>query len=232
MMQLLNGKIPVDIQRKSVKGINISVSWDERVKVTVPENLDEGTIRKVMQRRAPWIESKLKEIRRRIDSHPVPIFFASGETVWVLGKPMTLEVQEGRGGVMTKDTRLIVQVEGVRREVVRATLVTWLSSLAQKILAKKVEKFSRVIGVKPEEIELKNWKRRWGLCRTDRGILEFNWRLVQLPENLIDYIVVHELVHLKHAGHVKKFWDCMSKIIPDYLQQKERLKEWNSALLW
>lgn len=232
MMWVLNGKIPVEIRWKSVKGVNISISWDGRVKVTAPENLDEGTIGKVLQRRAQWIESKLKEIRRRIDSHPMPTLFASGETVWVLGMPMTLEVQEGKGRVRMKGGKLVVQVERVEREVVRAALVAWLTGLAQKVLVEKVKKFSRVIGAKPIKIEVRDWKRKWGLCRTDRGILRFNWRLVQLPEDLIDYIVVHELVHLKHAGHGKEFWDCMSKILPDYRKRKERLKEWISALLW
>ena len=232
MVWVLNGKIPVEIRWKSVKGVNISISWDGRVKVTAPENLDEGTIGKVLQRRAQRIESKLKEIRRRIDSHPMPTLFASGETVWVLGKPMTLEVQDGKGRVKMKGGKLVVQVERVEREVVRAVLVAWLTGLAQKVLVEKVKKFSKVIGAKPVKIEVRDWKRKWGLCRTDRGILRFNWRLVQLPEDLIDYIVVHELVHLKHAGHGKEFWDCMSKILPDYRKRKERLKEWINALLW
>jgi Protein of unknown function DUF45. len=140
------GKIPVEIRWKSVKGVNISISWDGRVKVTAPENLDEGTIGKVLQRRAQWIESKLKEIRRRIDSHPMPTLFASGETVWVLGMPMTLEVQEGKGRVRMKGGKLVVQVERVECEVVRAALVAWLTGLAQKVLVEKVKKFSRMIG--------------------------------------------------------------------------------------
>jgi len=232
MMWVLNGKIPVEIRWKSVKGVNISISWDGRVKVTAPENLDEGTIGKVLQKRAQWIESKLKEIRRRIDSHPMPTLFASGETVWVLGMPMTLEVQEGKGRVRMKGGKLVVKVERMEREVVRAAIIAWLTGLAQKVLVEKVKKFGRMIGAKPVKIEVRDWKRKWGLCRIDRGILRFNWRLVQLPEDLIDYIVVHELVHLKHAGHGKEFWDCMSKILTDYRKRKERLKEWINALLW
>jgi predicted metal-dependent hydrolase len=232
MVWVLNGKIPIEIQWKNVKGINITVGWDGRVKVTAPENLDGSTIEKVLQRRAQWIESKLKEMRRRINSHPMPTLFVSGETIWVLGKPMTLEVQEGKGRVRMKSGKLVVQVEKVEREVVKAALVTWLLSLAQKMITERVEKFSRLVGVKPSGIKLRDWRRKWGLCRADRRTLRFNWRLVQLPEDLVDYIVVHELVHLKHPGHGKEFWDCMSKILPDYHQRKERLKEWISALLW
>jgi len=232
MVWVLNGKIPVEIQWKSVKGINITVSWDGKVRVTAPKNLDESKIREVLQRRAQWIESKLKEMRRRIDSRPMPTQFLSGETVWVLGKPMTLQVKEGKEGVRMKDGKLVVQVERVEREAVRAVLVSWLSSLAQRVLTKKVKKFSRLVGAKPTEIELRDWKRKWGLCKSDRGILRFNWRLVQLPEELIDYIVVHELVHLKHARHGKAFWVLLSKILPNYQQRKERLKEWINALLW
>lgn len=231
MVWVLNGKIPVEIQWKSVKGINITVSWDGKVRVTAPKNLDESKIREVLQRRAQWIESKLKEMRRRIDSRPMPTQFLSGETVWVLGKPMTLQVKEGKEGVRMKDGKLVVQVERVEREAVRAVLVSWLSSLAQRVLTKKVKKFSRLVA-KPTEIELRDWKRKWGLCKSDRGILRFNWRLVQLPEELIDYIVVHELVHLKHARHGKAFWVLLSKILPNYQQRKERLKEWINALLW
>jgi predicted metal-dependent hydrolase len=120
----------------------------------------------------------------------------------------------------------------LEREAVRTALVSWFSGLARKVLTEKVKKFSRLVGAKPVEIELRDWKRKWGLCKSDRGILRFNWRLVQLPEELIDYIVVHELVHLKHSGHGRAFWVCLSKVLPDYHQRKERLKEWISALLW
>ena len=232
MVWVLNGKIPVEIQWKSVKGINITVGWDGKVRVTAPKNLDESKIKEVLQRRAQWIESKLKEMRRRIDSHPMPTHFLSSETVWVLGKPMTLQVKEGKEGVRVRDGKLVVQVECLEREAVRTALVSWFSGLARKVLTEKVKKFSRLVGAKPVEIELRDWKRKWGLCKSDRGILRFNWRLVQLPEELIDYIVVHELVHLKHSGHGRAFWVCLSKVLPDYHQRKERLKEWISALLW
>ena len=232
MVWVLNGKIPVEIQWKSVKGINITVGWDGKVKVTVPENFDESTIEKVLQKKAQWIESKLEEMKGRMDSHPMPTLFASGETVWVLGKPMSLEVREGKGRVRMKGGKLVVQVERVEREVVRAALVAWLTTLAKKVLIEKVEKFSKLVGAKPIKIEVRDWRRRWGLCKADRGALRFNWRLVQLPEDLIDYTVVHELVHLKHAEHGKSFWGYTSKILPDYRKRKERLKEWIGALLW
>ena len=81
-------------------------------------------------------------------------------------------------------------------------------------------------------MELKGWKRRWGECHPD-GTLKFNWRLILCPPVVIDYVVVHELAHLKVAGHNPRFWGQVAKVLPDYAARRRWLnREGAPFLLW
>jgi len=114
----------------------------------------------------------------------------------------------------------------------RALVVKWLRRQAIRVIREKLKKFAEVLGVKPERIELREWKSKWGLCKASTGTLEFNWKLIQLPDKLIDYIVVHELAHLRHHGHDRSFWMVVAKVLPDWKQRHRELKEWGGLLIW
>ncbi|MDD3487405.1 MAG: M48 family metallopeptidase [Candidatus Moranbacteria bacterium] len=94
---------------------------------------------------------------------------------------------------------------------------------ARKLVSAKVEYFSRIYGVHPAKISIRNQKSRWGSC-SRKGNLNFNYRLVYLPEKYQDYIVVHELCHLKEFNHSKKFWDWVALAIPDYKKIRSEIR--------
>ncbi len=81
-------------------------------------------------------------------------------------------------------------------------------------------------------MELKEWKRRWGECHPD-GALKFNWRLIMLPAEIIDYVVVHELAHLKVPDHSPRFWSVVAKVLPDYDSRRAWMNRSGTPfLLW
>lgn len=91
------------------------------------------------------------------------------------------------------------------------------------LIQERVSYFNKIYAFKYNKINIKNQKTRWGSC-SKKGNLNFNYRIIFLPENIRDYVIVHELCHLKEFNHSKKFWNLVGKIIPDYLRIRKELK--------
>ena len=98
-----------------------------------------------------------------------------------------------------------------------------LKALAKRIIPEKVEKYSKIMGIIPEHVSINSAKTRFGSC-SGKNRLNFSCRLMSYPECAIDYVVVHELAHIKHHNHSKQFWALVEKYMPDYKERKKLLK--------
>lgn len=94
---------------------------------------------------------------------------------------------------------------------------------AQQRFAEKVLRYARVVGVTPTAVDIKTFNSRWGSCNI-KGEVQFHWKVILAPHRIVDYVVVHELCHLKHHDHSPVFWKAVERVIPDYLECKEWLK--------
>ncbi|MEA1992789.1 MAG: M48 family metallopeptidase, partial [Euryarchaeota archaeon] len=113
--------------------------------------------------------------------------------------------------------------ESEKRTKIRQALINWYRSHAKKKILERVEKYQSKIGVTPAKVRVKKQRKRWGSCST-RGNLNFNWRIIMAPMSLVDYVVVHELVHLTHPNHSREFWGMVASVLPDYDERRERLR--------
>lgn len=95
---------------------------------------------------------------------------------------------------------------------------------ARALVMERIEYFNRIFGFGFGRVAIRNQKTRWGSC-SRKGNLNFNVKMLLLPQYLIDYIVVHELCHLKHLNHSKQFWELVAKVIPDYAARKNELRK-------
>jgi predicted metal-dependent hydrolase len=100
----------------------------------------------------------------------------------------------------------------------------WMIDKAEELIKKRVAEYSELIGVNYNNIRIKDTKTRWGSC-SSKSNLNFNYRIIMAPERVMDYIIVHELCHLKHMNHSKEFWNAVANYMPDYEKHKEWLKE-------
>ena len=142
---------------------------------------------------------------------------------YLLGEAFRLTVLKGATGTVTLNGAEI-RVPLPEGADLWPRLVAWYAGRALTQLQARVAHFAASMGLSPGPVELKGWKRRWGECHPD-GKLRFNWRLILCPPMVIDYVVVHELAHLKHRNHSKRFWSKVASILPDFRQREDWLEE-------
>ncbi|RLF56635.1 MAG: M48 family peptidase, partial [Thermoplasmata archaeon] len=109
------------------------------------------------------------------------------------------------------------------REILRPLFLRFYHKKSQEMIMERVKKYEIYFDKKPEKIRTKELKNTWGTC-SGRNNISFNWRLVFAKTSIIDYVVIHELCHLKHKNHSKKFWKNIEKIMSNYKENKEWLR--------
>lgn len=211
---------------------SVQVSPQNKVSVIVPDNLPQVKIDDIIRRKTPWIIKKIKT--NEAVQHPIkPKEYVNGEAFSYLGRNYRLKIKEGsRQSVEFKNGRFYVYVpadEKDREKVIKTALNDWYRSHAKEKLYARASAYADRVGVSFKNIRVKKLKSRWGSC-TKAGNINFNWRIIMAPMSIVDYVVVHELCHLKYHDHSKEFWKLLGQIFTDYRERKEWLRV-NGALL-
>lgn len=218
-----NGFIVEVIRTKRTKTADIRVE-DGAVSVVIPESLEQERVESLLTKKRAWIKEKL--ILHR-EAQPISTKdYVSGESFSYLGRNYRLKVEKGAyTPVKLHQGRLVVTLPQGNKEphMVRNALVRWYKRQAKKKLKDKVKRYAPMIGVNPTEVDVKSFKSRWGSCSA-KGKLDFNWKILMAPNRIVDYVVVHELCHIKQHDHSPKFWKEVERIIPNYKDSKEWLK--------
>lgn len=131
------------------------------------------------------------------------------------------------GGKIERTDRLCVC--STLRSDVKNRLKRWYMEEAHKEIHARCMWFSIMTGYSPSSLRITNARQRWGSC-TYRGGLNFSWCLIQAPLEIVDYVIVHELVHLRQPDHSRKFWSKVEELMPDYQRRRKWLRE-NERLL-
>ncbi|ARU06591.1 hypothetical protein CCO03_02285 [Comamonas serinivorans] len=105
-----------------------------------------------------------------------------------------------------------------------AAVLSWLQGLARRHFAARLDHFAPLVGVRWQRMGLTNARTRWGSASSD-GSIRLHWRLIQLPPELADYVIVHELAHLHEMNHSPRFWAIVARVMPDYAQHRRALKQ-------
>lgn len=210
--------------------VGIRVGPDAAITVSAPRRLPLADVQEMVTRRADWIARQVA----RMQAAP-PVLrrrFVTGEAVPFLGADLALEVIEaGDVGAVARriGSRLVVTVpcgrtEAVRCADVRAAVVAHYTAEAAATLGARVAHYCGLLGVGVPEIRIRNQQRRWGSC-DPRGRLYLNWRLMMMPPELLEYVVVHEVCHLRVADHSPRFWNLVRRLAPNLDQVKKQLRD-------
>lgn len=195
-----------------------------KVSVVVPRTLPDTRIEALVSRKSLWIKEKL----RIHDSSLVvrPKEYVSGESFTYLGRNYRLKVKTAsEPSVSLLAGRLVVALPDAknRPDRVRSALTGWFRQHADVKLTEKADRYARIVGVTPSSVGVKTFRSRWGSCSAGGRIL-FNWQIVIAPNRIVDYVVAHELCHLRQHDHSPAFWKCVERVIPDYQECREWLK--------
>ncbi len=207
------------------KSIGLVVTAEGKLVVSAPRGTPKAHIARAVAQHRDWIEQKATE-RQEAWSR------LKEGTVYFLGRPYRLAVaNNGREPVVLKDGEIRVQPEAAGS--LWPALRTWLSRRADDHIQARVAHYAPKMGVKARSAEMREWRGRWGECHPDQAHLRFNWRLIMLPPEIIDYVVAHELAHLVAPGHNPRFWGVVAAILPDYRARRQWLNRYGSPfLLW
>ena len=224
-----DGFIAEVIRTNRRKSADIRVE-DGAVSVLVPVNTPAEKIDQLLAAKRRWIKEKITLHR---DATPInPKQFVSGEAFSYLGRNYRLKVERGPfAPVKLQGGRLVVTTpQGAESpHIVRNALIRWYKHQAARKLREKVERYSEIVGVHPRSIGVRSFKSRWGSC-TPKGRIELNWMIMMAPNRMVDYVVVHELCHLIRHDHSDDFWREDEKVMPDYQECRDWLRDKSGAL--
>ena len=218
--------IDYDVVRSHRKSLGITVERDGNIVVNAPEALDEKEIEKQVWKKRLWIWEKLA-IKKVYQQDAVSKRFVSGESFMYLGRNYRLEV-------ISDDMPLKLQHGWFRfgQKQQRKAKECFKQWYVQHLNVKIKERLTLMLEKRKQEIpvfRVLELGYRWGSC-TKEGCLNFNWKIAMAPVGVIDYIIVHELAHMKEATHSEKFWREVQRLMPNYLEKKEWLKKHGNEL--
>ncbi len=215
--------MPVQIDqfiRSRRRTIAIQIRPDGQVMVRAPLRAPEKLIREFVESKASWIRRKQAEVLKH-----VPVtgkHFREGERFLLLGREHALTMVEKQRAALTFKGQFVLSKNALPRAA--KAFEQWYKAQALKVLGERVKFYAAKHGFKPGRIRITSARTRWGSC-SSKGTLSFTWRLVMAPLEVIDYVVVHELVHLKVKNHSKTFWSSVAALMPDYKRHVDWLKK-------
>ena len=244
--ETLLGDIAVayEFKRGKRRTIGFSVGADG-LRISAPKWVPLYEIDKAVQEKSAWILKKLQETRERHQRlESARIEWKDGTTLPFLGEQIivVLDPRHAFGGVgaelkSSTDTGNTSTLPGVTHlmlhvglphtatpDQIKDAVKAWLMRQAKRIFTERLNHFAPTLHVQWRKLSLSSAGTRWGSASAD-GAIRLNWRLIHFKQPVIDYVVVHELSHLRVMNHSPRFWDTVRAVVPDYVQLRSQLKD-------
>jgi predicted metal-dependent hydrolase len=221
----LNGRIVTwELRRTQRRTIGFTVDG-RGLRISAPRWVSLSEIDRAMVEKANWILGKLDEWREhavRRERH-VPRWH-DGAPIQLLGRTLRLRIDPRIAGVEFDEDELRVGLpEGAGAERVEKQVQLWLQQQARELFAERIPVYAQRLGRSPRRWALSSARTRWGSCAAD-GSIRLNWRLVQFPLPVVDYVIAHELAHLREMNHGPKFWSTVGALCPGFEQARAWLR--------
>lgn len=224
------GDLTFEIRRSSKrKTLGLTVDRGGELVVHAPESAAVDELDRWARKKLVWVYQKLA-IKQELAAKGREPEYVSGENFQYLGRAYRLVLVarqraplafDGRRFALRKDAR------GSGTEHFRR----WYIEIGSQWLTRRTRLLIRKVGTEPSRIELRDLGFRWGSCGNSGAVL-LNWRLLQLPVRLADYVICHELVHLREPNHGPAFWRLLESVQPDWRERKQELAEKAQTLYW
>lgn len=197
------------IIKKYIKKISLQVKPSMEIILNIPMNISYSYGLKLIENKYTWIEDKLKKY----------ISLSNNEGIYYLGKLYPLKKEKNYISIQIEIENIISN----NPNTIDLVLNQWYQEKITNILEKFIKKYSTLMDLYPKKIKIKPLKSAWGICYSS-GTITFNLNLIKVPLNIIEYLVVHELGHLKHPNHSKEYWKYIGIYIKNPISYRRWLK--------
>jgi predicted metal-dependent hydrolase len=214
VFMLAGREVAVALRRSARRSVGLVIKSDG-LTVTVPNRFPLHELDAILHQKAGWIIDKLDELAARQPETTL----AEGATVDWLGEPHALRLGFGRGSVTADTLQLVAHNEAG----IPLALTRLMRREARTFLAERLAMWAARMGLHYTDFKLSSARSRWGSC-TSSGAIRLNWRLMQAPLPVLDYVVIHELCHLVELNHSPRFWALVEGVCPDWKQKRDWLK--------
>lgn len=227
-VELLGQSVEYDLRRSSnatEPRIDVDIHG---VTVVIPHS-DEAHPKELLKDNAVWVVEKKEKYdtyRERVPKRK----YEEGAVFPYLGDEREVVVERRPSSSVTENTLRLAR-HHVEETSVKRALETLYRRKARETFEERAEYFAEQMGVEYEQIEVRNQRTKWGSCSTT-GTLGLNWRLMMAPQETVDYIVIHELAHLRESNHTDAFWSLVAQQDPDYKEHSRWLEENSTQLIF
>lgn len=204
--------------------IGISVARDGGLRVLAPAGVSPRKLESTVRAKLPWVRRKLAEFAA-LGPPPAAKRFVDGEHLPYLGRSYPLVLVDGPATPVELRRGRLELARGLDGEA-RAAVVAWYTERARAHFAARVAHFSPLVEAAPDSIVVRDLgRRRWGVCDGRKSVVSLHWELVLQRPEAIDYVVVHELVHLHEPNHQPAFWRRVAAVLPDWKKRRALLAD-------
>ncbi len=219
--------------RRSQRARRLRLQIDNEGKFTLvaPRLTPDFMIKRFLNSHIDWVEKQLVKIEKQKQLRP-DFKYRDGDMFYYFGEPVTLTVKPSdlkRPSIKVHDDKVQVVLNrniGLSdgKKSIKKTIENFYRKKAEEVIHDRLQFFNEHYGFKYNRVTLRNQKSRWGSCSHQKN-LNFNWRLIMAPIEVIDYVVVHELCHLKEMNHASRYWKLVVETIPNYKEVRKWLRD-------
>ncbi len=226
MSKIKVSNLSIETIKKDIKNIHLGVyPPNGRIRIAVPLKTKEESIRLFIISKIPWIKKQQKFFAKQ--ERQTPRKYVTGETHYVFGKAYRLNViKSSEPPKITIKRKTHIDLYVKKRSTIlqrRKLFENFYRSEVNNIIPKSIKKWEKKVGVKVKELKIKKMKTKWGTCNDKDKRIWLNLELAKKPFHCIDYVLVHELVHLKERKHNDRFMELLESAYPKWQEHKEEL---------
>ncbi len=214
----------IEVTKKNIKNMYLRVHSQGCIAISAPKHISDETIRLFILSKLDWIKARSEKLQQK--ALLTPQAYVDAETLYVWGKEYSLSVIEKNvtaSVALTRNTLQLIVKPGASFENKKQLVSLWARKQLRQQANPLIEKWCPILGVSIIKLYVRQMKSCWGSCNTHKKTIRLNTELVKKPIECLEYVVVHELVHLLEPSHNKNFHALMSKHLPDWKVRKRLL---------
>jgi predicted metal-dependent hydrolase len=220
---------------RSPKRRSISIEIRKaQVVVRAPMEVAQTVLMSFLQEKTAWVKAKIAEQQQALTLQPEPRRYVQGGQIPFMGEELTLVLGRGSRAAIARIDQQLHLILSPRARVdeetqIRQLLSRWYQQQALRILTDKTRHLAQAMGLVCTQVSIKATRSKWGHC-TSSGAIQYNWQILLAPEAIVDYLVAHEVSHLRHHNHSADFWALVASVCPTFKVDRAWLKSEGASL--